>query len=631
VSDADPGVAPGPGGQKPPTPADGDDMVFVDSADELAQAGDVSASASETAAPPDVEGPAFADEAPPASAPPPAPPTRRPTGRHRPPPGRAGPRPRSSKRLRPPPGAPPRGRRPSSSKRHRPPPPDRARSSSGRLRPPPSEEGERPRSKSGRLRPPPSEEGERPRSKSGRLRPPPEGGGPEGPPRRRPSSSKRLAKRPSGRMRPVAAASSSGAFQALEKGSSGEFAAVGGGNIYSRKTHPGAEAGQDPSERPARSEADRATALAALEAQVQPAPHGDPFMGRELGPFRVERFLAIDRGERRYIATHDETQEPVLLQVFPFVGSFGDEFRRMADRGERAARIEHRHLARTLGAGRTKECLFVGVEPPLGPTLQDLLADGPLPEEEVREVLDQVSRGLYALHQRDLAHCQVSPAAIRREREGHYLLYGAGVARPRAAFGFLAAGGDVLGEPGFIAPETVDTGQHDARSDLYALGCVAWALLAGRPPFTGSDEVQVLLDQLNVDVPRLEGTPERTPSEGMVTVVGNLTGYTPKQRYQSSKELVRDLKTVAAGERVSPLPPDIRPEDAWSEEGRKVRDTGNLVLLVLLLIDVALAAVVGGMYLQARAMPMDDPLDGYVLPLPEASDGAAEAPADAPG
>lgn len=354
-------------------------------------------------------------------------------------------------------------------------------------------------------------------------------------------------------------------------------------------------------------------ALEALLARVQPAPHGDPFVGREVGPFKVEEFLELDRGERRYVATHAETKARALLRVFPLTGSWGEEFKRLADRGERACRVEHAHLEKCVAAGRTKECFYVGVRPPLGPTLQELLATGPLPEKEVALVLEQVGRALQSLHGRDLVHGHVSPHVIRRMRPDTWILCDAGLARARPALSFLSAGGDVLGRPGFIAPETVDSGQQTRSSDLYSLGCTGWTLLSQRPPFTGDDEVQILLDQLNLEVPPVAGTDKQPAPVALSVVIKKLAGYTPDVRYRDAGELVHDLKALEKGESPRPFPPPDRP--AESGPAQKISNASNLVVIGLLLANVAILTLVLQTWLQARQIPLPSPLEGVTIPL----------------
>lgn len=455
------------------------------------------------------------------------------------------------------------------------------------------------------------------RPPSGPPRPgsdPPRPGG-SGPARRPASSAEAAALEPPSR-RPPSRPPSSAEAAALEPPSRTSSGRLKAQPPRSAPPSQSARALGKPSLRPERTPEDDAQALAALEARVQPAPAGDPFVGRDLGPFRVDRFVEQDRGERRYLATHLEQQRPALLRVFPLTGPYGEEFKRLADRGERPCRVESQHLDAALTSGRTKDAFYAGFDPPLGPTLAEVLArEGPLAEGDVLAVVEQVGRALGALHGREVTHGHLGPDVIRRPRPGVYVLEGAGLARPRPALSFLAAGGDVLGTPGFVAPETVDGGDHTRASDLYGLGCVAWTLLAGRAPFAGDDEVQVLLDQLNQEVPKLAAAlPEGAKvSEAALTIVGKLAGYTPDVRYRDVNDLLADLRAREKGEAVKPFGGGVRPDEARP----KAKVQGVAVsLIVLIALNAILLTLVALTALKAVSIPLGDPLEGVDLPLP---------------
>lgn len=446
---------------------------------------------------------------------------------------------------------------------------------------------------------PPSESGRAARPGSGAPRPGSgQGGRPQGGPQRPPSGGPRPA--PQGDVDP-GSRTSSGRLRTL--GQSGASPAASG------------KQGR-PSLRPERGADEDAAALAALDARAQPTPAGDPFVGRDLGPFRVDRFVELDRGERRYVAVHNETQRVVLLRVFPLTGTaYADELKRVADRGERACRVESQSLDGAIAAGRTKEAFYAGFDPPAGPTLAELLQAGPLPEAEVLAALEQAGKGLAALHARELSHGHLSTDTIRRLRPGTYVVEAAGLARPRPALTFLAAGGDVLGRPGFIAPETVDSGEHTKASDLYSLGCVAWTALCGRPPFVGDDEVQVLLDQINHEVPELAPPEGVSVSEATRAIVGKLTGYTPDVRYRDFHDLTNDLKAREKGEKVTPFAPALRPDPDEQRPRAKLQGVA-VSLIVLGVLNAILFTLVAVTIAKARAVPLDDPLQGLELPLP---------------
>jgi predicted Ser/Thr protein kinase len=148
------------------------------------------------------------------------------------------------------------------------------------------------------------------------------------------------------------------------------------------------------------------------------------------------------------------------------------------------------------------------------PALVMEYVDGPALDEWLtanRPTLDQalwlfrgILRGIHAAHERGVVHRDLKPANIVLGSEGGPRLIDFGIAR------LVGDGhGDLAGTPGSMSPEQARGLPVDARSDLFALGCVAWECLAGRPPFPGGDPVALLARVLFSDAPRVrEARPE---------------------------------------------------------------------------------------------------------------------------
>lgn len=383
---------------------------------------------------------------------------------------------------------------------------------------------------------------------------------------------------------------------------------------------------QDEWSRRERSADDRKAALERLKSDVRAAPRDESYVGRDLGPFSVKKFVSLQRGAYTYLAADEESSDPVLLRVFPFKGTYAPEFKALAERSERVTRVPSPFLNVVLASGRTKECFFVGSELPLGETLEELLKKGEtFDQSEVCSIIEQVARGLKVLHARELHHGGISPKTIRREHKDVYVLEDAGICRARPEFSFLSGGGEVVGEPGYLAPEAVDSGVGSPEGDLYALGCVAWTLLAGRPVFDGPDPVQILLDQLNGEVPwLLEEEDIKGVSEGTALIVKKLTGYTPVVRYRSVSDLNADLKANLKGQALKPFPSELRSDGDTDTKSQKL-DAGTLMLLLLLVLDLVLAGSIGLSWARAKRIHLEDPVSGYELPMPGVTDGGYRA------
>lgn len=407
----------------------------------------------------------------------------------------------------------------------------------------------------------------------------------------------------------VRSAAASSGKQPAAAASSGKHQALAGSGTNRGLPRPGS--------RPERSREEDAAAIAALDARVVAHPAGDPFAGKDLGPFRVVGFLEADRGERRYKALLNETQRVVLLRVFPQAGALAgawlEELKRVAERGDRACRIESPNLESAISAGKARDAFYAAFDPPLGPTLAEVLAEGPLDEAEALQMIEQVSRGLQALHQREMVHGHVSPAAIRRPRPGTFVLEGAGLGRPAPALAFLSHGGDVLGVPGHIAPEALE-GEPRPAADLYALGVTAWTCLSHRPPFAGDDEGKVALEPLGADVPPVAPPAGRTVSPATAAIVAKLCGRHPDVRYKDVKDLVADLRARERGEAIQPFPAWVKPV-APTLRARRSLQGSTLATAILVVLNLVLLGLVVSTFKRVQETKMPDPLEGFTIPL----------------
>lgn len=371
-------------------------------------------------------------------------------------------------------------------------------------------------------------------------------------------------------------------------------------------------------ERRKRSPEEAARALAEAKARIQPAPEGDPYLGNEVGPFKATAFLGVERGVRTYLGHEEESQDPAMIRVYPLKGSYGEELTRLATRAERVVRAASPSFAICLGAGRIKDAFFVGHELPLGATLEELLAqDVRFSEEELLLLAEQIASGLGLIHTRELVHGDVSIATIRRERPGSYVLCDCGLGRVRPELTFLSAGGEVVGTPGFLAPEVVDSGKVLPPAELYALGCVLWTLVMGKPAFAGDDAVQSLLDQLNQELPPLEPPAGTEISEGFKILVGKLTGYVPAERYSNASDLLSDIRKVRAGDAITPIPKQHQGSE--SEVAPARASSGLVILIALAVANLVLLFLAGAAVLKASDPTLPDPSEGLQVPLPGVS------------
>ncbi len=172
-----------------------------------------------------------------------------------------------------------------------------------------------------------------------------------------------------------------------------------------------------------------------------------------------------------------------------------------------AARIDHPNVVGVRDFGEFENRLFLVMELVDGDSLARVLArSGALPAERVARIAAQAAAGLAAAHREGIVHRDIKPGNLLLDADGTLKIGDFGIARfmddPGAA---LTATGHIVGTSLYLAPERALGRQAGPASDVYALGCVLYQLLTGRPPFQADTAVAILHQHLDaVPVPPRE-------------------------------------------------------------------------------------------------------------------------------
>ncbi|RVX38808.1 serine/threonine-protein kinase [Nonomuraea polychroma] len=160
---------------------------------------------------------------------------------------------------------------------------------------------------------------------------------------------------------------------------------------------------------------------------------------------------------------------------------------RFARESKAAARIVHPNVVTVLDVGQDEQRRYLVMELLTGRSLAaELAVRGPLPVAEACHLLSQAAAGLDAAHRAGVVHRDVKPANLHLTADGRLKVVDFGLAHMATEASRLTTVGTIIGTPAYLAPEQIDGSGGEAATDIYALGCVAYELLCGRPPFTGS-------------------------------------------------------------------------------------------------------------------------------------------------
>src|SRR5687767_3373895 len=168
-----------------------------------------------------------------------------------------------------------------------------------------------------------------------------------------------------------------------------------------------------------------------------------------------------------------------------------------------AAKLQHPHILALIDSGEVDGLLFYVMPFLEGETLgQRVGRERQVPLGDALQIAVEVVSALRYAHERGVLHRDIKPANIMLTG-GHAVVLDFGIARAMdKAASRLTSTGMLVGTPAYMGPEHVE-GEPDSRSDIYAVGCVLYEMLAGSPPFTGPTSQAILLRHLTQPVPPL--------------------------------------------------------------------------------------------------------------------------------
>ena len=264
-----------------------------------------------------------------------------------------------------------------------------------------------------------------------------------------------------------------------------------------------------------------------------------------LGRYRITSKLG-EGGMGVVYAAHDERLDRrVALKMIRKAVADGRARERLWREARAAASLNHPNVCQLYEIGEENGELFLVMELLDGESLAVKLVRGPLPCAETVQITLAILAALEALHRRGLMHRDLKPSNVFLTPHGVKLL-DFGLARPIPAGGGatetgLTLAGTVMGTPDFMAPEQVLGQSVDARSDLFAAGCLLFEMLCGKPPFAGDSVLRVLHAITADQPPVLGGSPAIVAAD---RVIHRALSKNPEDRYQTADAMAQDLRAA---------------------------------------------------------------------------------------
>ncbi len=273
-----------------------------------------------------------------------------------------------------------------------------------------------------------------------------------------------------------------------------------------------------------------------------------------LGPLALQKQLGIGRQCQVWSAFDSSEGRQVAVKVLMPEFAADRSQRRQLEHELRVGKdLDHPHLIRIhrLSEYSSMPCLVMDLF--AQPNLRAGIASAAEREKtapKAVKILVGIAEALGHLHGQGWVHRDVKPANVLVGPDGDVrLLDYAIAARPPGALGrLLWTKKQAQGTPSYMAPEQIRGQPFDARSDVYSLGCLAYEMLAGAPPFTGADQNDLLGKHIFAPPPVVEAA-NRNVSAAASKLIRQMMAKKPADRPATMADVVRQLKQIRFFER----------------------------------------------------------------------------------
>ena len=359
-------------------------------------------------------------------------------------------------------------------------------------------------------------------------------------------------------------------------------------------------------------------------------------VGSRVGKYLIEEQIGRGGMAAVFRARDAELGRVVALKILAPALAADEGFRQRFVRESRAAAaVDDPHIIPLYEAGQDGTVLFIAMRYVSGGDVRSLLfRQGSLTPEQVAGIVSAVASALDAAHASGLVHRDVKPANMLLDsapgRPDHVYLSDFGLSKEAAGSIGLTGTGLFLGTVDYAAPEQIDGRAVDGRTDQYALGCAAFEMLSGAPPFRRDHGMAVLAAHLSQAPPRLSELRPSLPP-GLDPVFAKVLAKSPDDRYRSCGEFGDALREVCGYGRYDAGPAG-RGAGAWGRSPadgtglERVRAGGRISAAGGQTLRLAWQAAAGGRRLECGAGR-----PGVVLGSVPASAGYAAAGHIVPG
>ena len=294
--------------------------------------------------------------------------------------------------------------------------------------------------------------------------------------------------------------------------------------------------------------------------------------GARLGPYEVLSPIGAGGMGEVYRAKDTRLGRDVAVKVLPAAMSSSPELRQRLDREARTiSQLSHPHICTLHDVGHQDGTDYLVMELLEGETLADRLGRGPVPLEQALRIGIEIAGALDAAHRQGIVHRDLKPGNVMLTKSGVKLLdFGlAKLAVPPSHVSQatslptalqesqpLTSRGTILGTFQYMAPEQLEGKEADARSDIFAFGCVLYEMLTGQKAFTGKSQASLIGSIMTSEPAPISSIQPMTPPAVDRLVKGCLAKE-PEHRWSTAHDVMLQLQWIAEGGSAAGLPAPV--------------------------------------------------------------------------
>ena len=263
---------------------------------------------------------------------------------------------------------------------------------------------------------------------------------------------------------------------------------------------------------------------------------------RRVGKFELHELIGEGAMGTVWRAYDSVIRRYVALKLLSRAGRTADARDRFLREARAAGALQHPNIVTIYDLGESDGQLFIAMELVDGRDLSTLVARSePLALERKLDIVIEVLQGLSYAHERGVIHRDIKPSNVRVASDGSVKIMDFGIARLQSAD--ATGSGAIVGTPTYMAPEQITNGAITPATDVFAVGCLLYELLAYHKPFVGETVHGVLYQVLTTDPKPLRIMAPSIPA-ALERVVGKAMNKVPEERYETARQMQSALFSI---------------------------------------------------------------------------------------